>query len=273
MNRETRAPISLRPVCPDDEPFLYALYSSTRIDEISPFGWDETQQRSFFALQFKAQQQHWSTQFPDADHHIIVVGDRPAGRLLVNRTSAEIRLGDISLLPDDRNRGIGASLIRQLQAEAARDNLPLTLHVAKSNRAIRLYERLGFVTVGDIGSHFKMEWRADMDSGRAGEKLMLEKTTQQMFRDNLGTTFRTQSPSSGPVEMELISVVDHGSTPRQEQFSLIFLAPEDTPILQNLFVLEHGTLGTFDLLLVPIGRDATGIQFEAVINRFPTNAD
>lgn len=152
--------IALKPVCPDDDAFLYALYSSTRMEEIAGFGWDAAQQESFFALQFKGQQHHWMTQFPDADHHIILVDDQPAGRLLVNRSAGEIRLGDIALMPEHRSRGIGASLIRELQSEAAKKNKPLTLHVARFNRAIRLYERLGFAMVGDIGTHFRMEWRA-----------------------------------------------------------------------------------------------------------------
>ena len=156
--------VALRPVCPDDDSFLYALYASTRIEEVAGFGWDAAQQEAFFALQFKGQQQHWRMQLPDADHHIIIVDDQPAGRLLVNRSDKEIRLGDISLMPEHRSRGIGASLIRQLQSEAVRDNKSLTLHVARFNRAIRLYERLGFVTVADIGTHFRMEWRAQTKS-------------------------------------------------------------------------------------------------------------
>jgi ribosomal protein S18 acetylase RimI-like enzyme len=85
-------------------------------------------------------------------------GDWPAGRLLVLRLADEIRLADISILPEYRNAGIGRKLIEDLLVEAAVAGKPVRLHVEKSNRARRLYERLGFVEIGDTGSHFFMEW-------------------------------------------------------------------------------------------------------------------
>lgn len=95
---------------------------------------------------------------------------------------------------------------------------------------------------------------------------MLEQTTQPMFIENLHTKFREELPS-GSLELELVSVTDHGSTPNHDQFSLLFVAPRDFPITQRVFALQHEVLGTFSLMLVPVGRDSRGIQFEAVINR------
>ena len=60
---------------------------------------------------------------------------------------AEIRLVDISLLPEFRNRGLGTSLLRDLFTEAEAAGKPLTIHVEKFNPAMRLYQRLGFVRV------------------------------------------------------------------------------------------------------------------------------
>jgi ribosomal protein S18 acetylase RimI-like enzyme len=150
--------IALRPADAEDEAFLLRLYESTRADELASLS--EIQQEAFMRLQFVAQRAAYRAQFPHADHRIILVDGQPVGRLLVNRTGEEIRLVDISLLADHRNRGIGTWLLEQLQAETAATPGPLTLHVVVTNPAINLYRRLGFVATSDTGSHLLMEWRA-----------------------------------------------------------------------------------------------------------------
>ena len=50
---------------------------------------------------------------------LILVGGQPAGRLYLHRRDDEIRIMDIALLPDYCNRGIGTTLLRGLQSEAA----------------------------------------------------------------------------------------------------------------------------------------------------------
>jgi predicted GNAT family acetyltransferase len=42
------------------------------------------------------------------------------------------------------NRGLGTTLLRNLQSEAAAAGKPLRIHVERFNPALRLYERLGF---------------------------------------------------------------------------------------------------------------------------------
>ena len=97
---------------------------------------------------------------------------------------------------------------------------------------------------------------------------MLENLTQQMFSENLNSRFQMHHESSGTIGLELIQVVDHGSTDTHEQFSLLFLGPVDGPVIQNVYRVEHDKLGAFDLFVVPIGKDGSGVQYEAVINRF-----
>ena len=108
-------------------------------------------------LQFKAHQHHYATISPEADQRVILLDERPAGNLIVIRARKEIRLAEIALLPEDRNRGVGSRLIRDLVEEAKERGLPLRLHVARFNRAIRLYLRLGFVLIDDTGTHYFME--------------------------------------------------------------------------------------------------------------------
>lgn len=152
--------INLRPAQPDDEPFLFRVYASTRADEMAAWGWDAAQQEAFLRMQFTTQSMSYRAQFPDADHRIIMLADEPVGRILVARTDEGILLVDIALLPERRSAGIGTSLIRDLQAEATQAGLPVHLHVLKTNpAAARLYERLGFSSIGDDGIYLEMKWQ------------------------------------------------------------------------------------------------------------------
>jgi ribosomal protein S18 acetylase RimI-like enzyme len=112
-------------------------------------------------MQFTAQHQAYLGQFPAADFQIILWQERPIGRLYIERRTDEIRCIDIALLPEYRRAGIGTAVLQDLLAEAARAGKPFRLHVAKFNRARRLYERLGFMTLEDDGVYLFMEWSPD----------------------------------------------------------------------------------------------------------------
>ena len=153
--------VALRPAGPDDQVFLYDLYCSTRIEEIEAWGLEGPSRETFLKLQFTARERHFDIAYAGAEHQIILCDDSPIGRILVYRSEREIRLVDVALLPEHRGNGIGAILVRALCAEARAADKPVTLHVAKSNRAGRLYQRLGFRVADDIGTDYKMEWRPD----------------------------------------------------------------------------------------------------------------
>lgn len=150
---------ALRPACAGDEAFLFELYCTTRNDEIAAWGLDSSQQEILLRMQFNAQRQHYELAYEAIEHSIILVGNRPTGRIMVFRSEREFVLVDIALLPDARGLGIGCALIADLLTEAERAGKPVSLHVEKDNRARRLYERLGFEICEDTGMYFKMEWR------------------------------------------------------------------------------------------------------------------
>lgn len=153
--------IALRPVRPEDESFLYDVYASTRLEELAPLGWTDAQREAFLRMQFALQQQSYRVDFPAADFQIILWHERPIGRLYVERRPDEIWGIDLALLPEYRQAGIGTAILQDLLAEAARVGKPFRLHVVKSNRARRLYERLGFTTRGEDDVYLLMEWSPD----------------------------------------------------------------------------------------------------------------
>lgn len=151
--------VTLRPVAPDDQAFLFRNYAATRDDELAVMGLAGAQREFFLKMQFNAQHQSYAVQHPQAEHHIILLDEQPAGRIIVGRTGEAILLIDISLLPEYRRAGIGSALIKELLIEAAAKNLPVRLHVLKTNvRAAHLYERLGFSVQEDDGVYLRMQF-------------------------------------------------------------------------------------------------------------------
>lgn len=150
--------VSLRPVRPDDEPFLFDLYASTRRDELAAAGLEEAMLTSLIKTQFAGQQSTYRARFPDADHHLILYDEQPVGRLYVDRSGPEIVLVDVTLQPAMRGRGLGRRLLRAVLDEAAVIGKPVRLSVALGNPARRLYARLGFESQGDDGVYEQMVW-------------------------------------------------------------------------------------------------------------------
>jgi ribosomal protein S18 acetylase RimI-like enzyme len=150
--------VALRPVTSDDETFLYELYQLAHSEELPADYLDAKQREILFRMQFFAQQQTYSAQFPKAEDKIILLDGIPVGRILVERQESEIRGVDIALLPEHRSTGVGTLLIRDLMAEAEAAGKPFRIQVVKTNRAAHLYERLGIYKTGESGTHYSMEW-------------------------------------------------------------------------------------------------------------------
>jgi ribosomal protein S18 acetylase RimI-like enzyme len=154
------APVTLRAEQPGDEPFLFEVYASTRESELALTNWEEPARRAFLDMQFAAMRRGYAGMYPAGEFLIIVLGERPIGRMVLNRTVVDIRVVDLALLPADRNAGIGTFLMRRVCAEAAQAGKPVRLCVVKNSRAVRWYERLGFSKTEETALYEQMEWRA-----------------------------------------------------------------------------------------------------------------
>ena len=129
--------LSFRAEFPEDEAFLAKLYATTRDIEMALTGWDAARQQAFLRQQFQFQTTHYGAR--------------------------EIRLMDIALMPEFRRSGIGGAILKNLLQEAAQQEKTVTLHVERFNPAPRLYERLGFHVVEDLGINLLMEWPPQAD--------------------------------------------------------------------------------------------------------------
>jgi len=150
--------ITLRPVTPEDYTFLLELYKSSRGDDLRGLEWEEARISEFLSMQHEAQQRFHQNDHQDATNEVIMHTGVRTGQLMTERREDELRCIDLAIVPEYRNRGIGSLIIRQLQDEARADGKPLRLQVIRFNRAVNLFERLGFERTSETGTHFQMEW-------------------------------------------------------------------------------------------------------------------
>lgn len=87
------------------------------------------------------------------------------------------------------------------------------------------------------------------------------------FQPHCNESFNCTDEHGASVSLRLASAEDMGSTPRQEQFSLIFEGPEAPALQQGLYQLAHPQLGRFLLFLVPLQPSPGTWPYQAIFNR------
>lgn len=96
--------------------------------------------------------------------------------------------------------------------------------------------------------------------------------TLATFREALESTFTLQATAETTVELVLVKAVGRRTASGGEDgssFSIVFRGPSTPMLPQRMYALRHPALGGFDLFIVPVGHDQTGLLYEAVFNRMP----
>lgn len=152
--------ITVRPSSHDDEEFLFDLYAKTRGVEVAAFGWNAAEVEAFLRMQYGLRRRAYEMRHRDLAFEIIESRASPIGELITSRESKHIFLVDIALISECRGRGIGSTVIRDLQAEATAAGKEIVLHVDRENFAARrLYAKLGFEAVsGGDDISIEMRW-------------------------------------------------------------------------------------------------------------------
>jgi|SRR5579859_690075 len=152
--------LAVRPALPQDEIFLYDLYSAVREPEFALAPISATQKDHLIRMQFQAQMSAYTQMYPNSCCHMVLLDSKPAGRLWVAPGDGELQLVDIAIHPKLQSKGIGTVVIRQVQQEAAKARLPIRSCVFRFNPgSLRFHQRLGFTIVREDQTHFYMEWR------------------------------------------------------------------------------------------------------------------
>jgi ribosomal protein S18 acetylase RimI-like enzyme len=139
-------PIRLRACREEDRELVFRVLVASLGEYVAAtWGWDEAVQREAFDRKFRPERQEVVT-FDGVDAGILGIEDRPD----------HVFVGTIQLLPVFQRRGIGTALMRRVCERAAAKRQPVRLRVLHPNPARRLYERLGFVAVGQTATHIEM---------------------------------------------------------------------------------------------------------------------
>jgi GNAT superfamily N-acetyltransferase len=149
--------LTLRPARDDEAELVFAIYASTREEELALLPWGQADKEAFLRMQFAAQDSYYRQTFPEASYDLIVADPEVLGRLYVNRGPEAVLVIDLALLPQHRGRGTGTMLLERVLSEAAAAGKPVRIHVEQFNPARRLYERLGFRVIEDQGVYLLME--------------------------------------------------------------------------------------------------------------------
>lgn len=155
--------LRLRPIQPTDMDTLLLIYGSTREKEMERVPhWSDLMKKEFITSQFRAQHEYYQKNYIGADFWVIEKDKKTVGRLYFhnNFQGQGMRIIDISILPEHRNKGIGKGIFEDLIKKATVQECPLTIHVEAFNPAKNLYTRLGFKTINETnGIYHLMEWK------------------------------------------------------------------------------------------------------------------
>jgi GNAT superfamily N-acetyltransferase len=147
----------IRPAVKEDDPFLYKLAYDHFYETLAAWAWEPVACEKLIRIQIDGQRASYRSQFPNAQHGIIMFEDRAIGRMLVDRGVDFDTLVDIVIAKERRGAGIGTWLLKALCIEADWTNKRIRLYVQSSSRARNLYERLGFHKIEDFEPNWLME--------------------------------------------------------------------------------------------------------------------
>ena len=109
--------------------------------------WDESTQDKLFAAAWSA-----------AEHEIVLYDEVRCGYTSIEIRADVIYLHELVIDPDFQCRGIGTHILREVIEQANLRGVPIRLRTHVTNRAGKLYRRMGFSETGRTDSHVLFEW-------------------------------------------------------------------------------------------------------------------
>jgi len=151
----THAELTVRPATADDRELLFEIYASSRREQVAAYGWSPLEKDRFLRLQYDAHDLQLVGR-----RLVVLADDEPIGRLYLAKTEYDVRIVDVSLLPEARGLGFGSALMTIVLEESEAAGLPVHLTLARDNvRALRLCLRLGFEVTGEDSIYLHLSRR------------------------------------------------------------------------------------------------------------------
>jgi len=147
--------IIVRPATQDDIDFVANVLLLADIERNQKKqGWNE---KAFLKQAKTTTEDEVQENVKDSTTYVIESDGDRVGRLRVIRTSEQLKIAGIQVLPSYQRKRIGTAVIESLIQEGKTKGLPVVLDVAKDNpNAKRLYLWLGFEQCGESDDHFWM---------------------------------------------------------------------------------------------------------------------
>ena len=141
--------LSTRPATASDAAFAREAHHGAYRDVVlSQFGnWDDADQDRYFDSDWRG-----------AKFDIILNDNTPCGYAAVEYRSDDVHVRELVIHPQWQNQGIGTAFLKQVMDSAAQKGLPVRLGTFHRNRALNLYQRLGFREFGRTATHVLLEW-------------------------------------------------------------------------------------------------------------------
>ena len=152
---QRRSAITRRPATPADKPLLRSLFADAHL-ELAVLPTDT--RFVLIDMQFRAQRRTYATAHPNAVNEILVIDDKPVGRLLVDDSGELTRILDITVALGHRRLGIAGELLTEVVRAADSGHRHVQLTVWAGNAAaVALVEHAGFAPVADEAGYVTYE--------------------------------------------------------------------------------------------------------------------
>ena len=86
------------------------------------------------------------------------------------------------------------------------------------------------------------------------------------FTPALGEAFALDAGGTRGLELRLVEARSLGDQAFKDRtpFALLFRGPREPVLAQAMYRLTHQRLGALDIFIVPVGRGADGVDYEAI---------
>lgn len=153
--------LTFRPIIQDDHEFLFRIYVSRCANSHNSAMRTNLADDSALRQRFHTDLAFLREHYDEASFDLILLDEQPIGHLYVERWDDEVRIIDVALAGEYRNRGIGSRLLRELLDEGWRYDKRVTLPLAKEHPALQFCRRLGFEPVKDEGDRWLLVWEPE----------------------------------------------------------------------------------------------------------------
>ncbi len=137
----------LRNITENDYDFIYQVKKDAykKYVEVCFGSWDEEQQKEYFKKFIETYKE---------GAFIITFDGKDIGFYNGCEEEDKYEIGNICIIPDYQNRGLGTHILKDILAVNA--DKEIAIQYFKQNPVGRLYERLGFKHIGETQFHYQM---------------------------------------------------------------------------------------------------------------------